>query len=92
MASPLRLLLVSLVSTLSGVGVGVYADDARISSIHETPAWQQDSLMHLQLTAPETETVQLTYTVFPLTEHAGLNRTDRSVRFRPPPPPASAAR
>jgi hypothetical protein len=77
MASPLRLLLVSLLLTLSGV----CAQEARISSIHEVPGWQLDSPMHLQLTSPETEALQLTYSVYPLTEHAGLNRTDRSVRL-----------
>jgi hypothetical protein len=39
--------------------------------------------MHLQLTAPETEALQLTYSVYPLTEHAGLNQSDRSVRLGP---------
>lgn len=49
----------------------------------DAPAWQLDSLMHLQLTAPETEAAQLTYSVYPLTETAGLNLTEmlRSVRF-----------
>ena len=68
-----------LLGTLSGVG----AEDARIASMANPPAWQLDSLMHLQLTAPETEALQLTYSVYPLTEHAGLNLTDRSVRLDP---------
>ena len=80
MASPWWLFLASLISTLPGV----YADDARISPIAEAPGWQLDSLMHLQLTAPETDALQLTYSVYPLTEHAGLNQTDRSVRLEPP--------
>lgn len=68
-----------LLGTLSGV----CAEDARIASMANPPAWQLDSLMHLQLTAPETEALQLTYSVYPLTEHAGLNLTDRSVRLGP---------
>ncbi len=78
MLSPWQYLLLG---ALSGV---VYADDARIATIPDPPGWQLDSLMHLQLTAPETEALQLTYSVYPLTEHAGLNVTDRSVRLGPP--------
>jgi hypothetical protein len=40
--------------------------------------------MHLQLRAPESETLQLTYGVFPLTEQAGLNQSDRSVSITSP--------
>jgi hypothetical protein len=78
MASSWRILFISLVSVLSGV----CAEDARISPIPEAPGWEVASLMHLQLTAPESEALQLTYSVYPLTAHAGLNRTDRSVRYR----------
>jgi hypothetical protein len=80
MASLWRLVLVSLVWTLSGV----CAEDARIAPIPEAPAWQLASLMHLQLRAPESETLQLTYGVFPLTEQAGLNQSDRSVSITSP--------
>jgi hypothetical protein len=68
-----QLLLLGALST-------VCADDAKIASMPDPPPWQLDSLMHLQLTAPETEALQLIYSVYPLTEHAGLNLTDRSVR------------
>ena len=73
-----QFLVPSLVSIL-----GVYAEDAKISSIPDAPGWQLDSLMHLQLTAPESEALQLTYTVYPLTKSAGLNETEarRSVRL-----------
>ncbi|GAB1312989.1 Receptor-like proteiny region, transmembrane domain-and RING domain-containing protein 2 [Madurella fahalii] len=72
MASLWRLLLASLLSAIAGVR----AEDARISSIPEAPGWQLDSLMHLQLTAPETEALQLTYSVYPLTTSAGLNQSE----------------
>ncbi|KAL2138966.1 hypothetical protein VTI28DRAFT_5930 [Corynascus sepedonium] len=74
MSSPWQLLLVSLVSVLSGVG----AEEASLSSAGEITEWELASLMHLQLTAPETEALELTYSVYPLTEHAGLNQSDRS--------------
>ncbi|KXX73428.1 E3 ubiquitin-protein ligase SDIR1 [Madurella mycetomatis] len=66
------LLLASLLSALTGA----QTEDARISSIPEAPGWQLDSLMHLQLTAPETEALQLTYSVYPLTAPAGLNESE----------------
>jgi hypothetical protein len=43
------------------------------------PSWQHSSLMHLQLTAPESEAEDLTYDVYPLTIQAGLNQTGRNV-------------
>jgi hypothetical protein len=47
----------------------------------DLPKSQLPSFMHIRLTGPETETVALTYKVYPLTERAGLlNQTDRSVR------------
>ena len=58
------------------VSIGVRAEDARISPIPEAPGWQLGSLMHLQLTAPESEALQLTYSVYPLTESAGSNQTE----------------
>ncbi|KAK4156673.1 E3 ubiquitin-protein ligase SDIR1 [Chaetomidium leptoderma] len=72
MASLWLWLLFSLLSTLSGVCAG----DATISPLSEASGSQLASLMHLQLTAPEIEVLQLTYSVYPLTEHAGLNRSD----------------
>lgn len=79
MASLWRLYLVPLLSALPGV----CAAEARISSISEPPAWQLASLMHLQFAAPESDASQLTYSVYPLTERAGLNQTDRSVSLGP---------
>lgn len=75
----------SLLSTLLLLPGEAAAEDARIASMPDAPAWQLDSLMHLQLTAPETEAAQLTYSVYPLTETAGLNLTEmlRSVRLLP---------
>ncbi|KAH6848360.1 hypothetical protein B0I37DRAFT_162406 [Chaetomium sp. MPI-CAGE-AT-0009] len=68
------LFLVSLLSAASGVR----AEDARIAPASQVTEWELNSLMHLQLTAPETEALRLTYSVYPLTEPAGLNRSDRS--------------
>lgn len=67
-----RLLLAALLSTVATV----QAEDARISWLPEAPSWQLDSLMHLQLTAPETEALHLTYSVHPLTAAAGLNQSE----------------
>jgi hypothetical protein len=68
------LFLVSLLSVASGVR----AEDARIAPASEVTESELNSLMHLQLTAPETEALRITYSVYPLTESAGLNRSDRS--------------
>jgi len=81
MASSRRLFLVSLLAALSGV----CAEDARISPALETTEWELASLMHLQLTAPETDALQLTYSVYPLTEHAGQNQSDSDRSVRPDP-------
>lgn len=64
----------------------VHAEEARISPISNPPDWQLASLLHLHL-APDSEPLQLTYNVYPLTEHAGLNQTDkaRSVSLKPLP-------
>ncbi|KAL2125890.1 hypothetical protein VTI74DRAFT_2342 [Chaetomium olivicolor] len=69
-----RLSLASLFSVLSAAR----GNDVKISSISGPPEWQLASLMHVQLTPPETRAAQLTYSVYPLTEHAGLNQTDRN--------------
>ncbi|KAK4121799.1 hypothetical protein N657DRAFT_657349 [Parathielavia appendiculata] len=74
MASSWCIFFLSFLSVLQRV----CAEDVRISSKPEPSVWEVASLMHLQLTAPESEALQLTYSVYPLTEHAGLNRTDRS--------------
>ena len=58
---------------------GVRAEDARIAPASEVTEWELNSLMHLQLTTPETEALRITYSVYPLTEPAGLNQSDRSV-------------
>ncbi|KAH6622853.1 hypothetical protein F5144DRAFT_342454 [Chaetomium tenue] len=68
------LFLVSLLSAPSGVR----AEDARIAPASEVTESELNSLMHLQLTAPETEALRITYSIYPLTESAGLNRSDRS--------------
>jgi len=67
-------LLVILLSALPGVS----AEQARVLPILEAPKWQQDSQMHLELRAPETEALPLTYTLYPLTHTAGLNQTEPS--------------
>jgi hypothetical protein len=69
------LFLASLLSALPGVR----AEDARIAPASEVTEWELNSLMHVQLTTPETEALRITYSVYPLTEPAGLNRSDRSV-------------
>ncbi|KAK3293417.1 uncharacterized protein B0H64DRAFT_419165 [Chaetomium fimeti] len=74
MASLGCLFLVSLLSA----PFGVRAEDARIAPASEVTELELNSLMHLELTAPETEALRLTYSVYPLTEPAGLNRSDRS--------------
>ena len=81
MASSWRVLFISLLAALSGV----CAEDARISPALETTEWELASLMHLQLTAPETDALQLTYSVYPLTEHAGQNQSDSDRSVRPDP-------
>ncbi|KAL1836969.1 hypothetical protein VTJ49DRAFT_4433 [Mycothermus thermophilus] len=78
MASPSTTRRLCLLSLLAILGGGARAQDARIAPLPELPAWQHDSLMHLQLTAPESGALDLAYDVYPLTVHAGLNRTDRS--------------
>ncbi|KAL2016348.1 hypothetical protein VTK56DRAFT_3834 [Thermocarpiscus australiensis] len=72
MTWPRRLFLASFLSALCRVR----AEDVRISSIPEPPVWLLGSLMHLRLTAPETDALRLTYSVYPLTVPAGLNQTD----------------
>ncbi|KAK3304541.1 uncharacterized protein B0T15DRAFT_245228 [Chaetomium strumarium] len=59
----------------------VRAGDVRVSSLHDLPMSQLPSFMQLHLAPPETEAFPLTYSVYPLTERAGLsNDTDKSVR------------
>ncbi|KAK0674441.1 hypothetical protein QBC41DRAFT_492 [Cercophora samala] len=72
MASIRALLLTSLMSALSTT---VSAQDARISWIENAPAWQEASLMHLLISPPESEILQLTYDVYPLTRAVGLNES-----------------
>lgn len=69
MASIRTLLLASL--SLATVG----AQDARISWIENAPAWQEESLMHLQISPPESSILQLTFDVYPLTRAVGLNES-----------------
>ncbi|KAK4102608.1 hypothetical protein N658DRAFT_423635 [Parathielavia hyrcaniae] len=78
MASPWPIFIFSFLSL--SLLPRVYAQYIRISPVHEPSVWEVASRMHLQLTAPDSEALQLTYNVYPLTEHAGLNQTDRSVR------------
>lgn len=69
MASIRTLLLASLsLATVS-------AQDARISWIENAPAWQEESLMHLQISPPESSILQLTFDVYPLTRAVGLNES-----------------
>ncbi|KAL2160214.1 hypothetical protein VTH06DRAFT_1387 [Thermothelomyces fergusii] len=77
MSSLRRLLLVSLVSPVSVLS-GAGAEDARVSPAVETAEWELPSPMHLHLAARGTEALQRTYSVYPLTEPAGLNLRDRS--------------
>lgn len=72
-----RLLALLATAALSAVSRAL-AEDARISSLPEPPGWRRDSPMHLQLTAPESEALRLTYSVYPLTGPAGLNQTETS--------------
>ncbi|KAK4240286.1 hypothetical protein C8A03DRAFT_13378 [Achaetomium macrosporum] len=72
--SSLASLLPLLLATFSGVRAG----NASISSVRDLSESQLASLMHLRLTAPETEALPLTYSIYPLTEHAGLNDPERS--------------
>ncbi|KAK4204665.1 hypothetical protein QBC40DRAFT_83384 [Triangularia verruculosa] len=72
MASMRGLLTTSLLWALS---ITVSAQDAGISWIENAPAWQQESLMHLLISPPESEILQLTYDVYPLTRSVGLNES-----------------
>ncbi|KAK4644643.1 hypothetical protein QC761_306690 [Podospora bellae-mahoneyi] len=73
MASIRTLLLASLsLATVS-------AQDARISWIENAPAWQEESLMHLQISPPESSILQLTFDVYPLTRAVGLNESTESI-------------
>ncbi|KAK4175419.1 hypothetical protein QBC36DRAFT_354694 [Triangularia setosa] len=57
----------------------VSAQDARISWIENAPGWQEESLMHLLISPPESEILQLTYDVYPLTRAVGLNESTESI-------------
>ncbi|KAL2265663.1 hypothetical protein VTJ83DRAFT_6763 [Remersonia thermophila] len=78
MASPSTTRQLCLLSMLAILGRGARAQDASIAPLPQLPAWQHDSVMHLQLTAPESEALDLAYDVYPLTIAAGLNKTDES--------------
>ncbi|KAK0732655.1 hypothetical protein B0T21DRAFT_349640 [Apiosordaria backusii] len=73
MASMRALLLASILSALSSTVSA--QEDARISWIENAPAWQHESLMHLSISPPESEILQLTYDVYPLTRAVGLNES-----------------
>ncbi|KAK4226445.1 hypothetical protein QBC38DRAFT_228835 [Podospora fimiseda] len=61
---------------LSLLSSNVLAQDVRIFSMNDVPAWQHSSLMHLQIGAPESrDSAQLVYDVYPLTASVGLNQS-----------------
>ncbi|KAK4186565.1 E3 ubiquitin-protein ligase SDIR1 [Podospora australis] len=67
-------------------GSGALAQNASISWIEKPTRWQEESLMHLQISAPESQdAAQLTYDIYPLTRSAGSNQTEaerNSIRIR----------
>ncbi|KAK3988128.1 hypothetical protein QBC44DRAFT_309664 [Cladorrhinum sp. PSN332] len=78
MASMRWLFAMSLLSS------NVLAQDVRVFSMGEVPAWQQASLMHLQIGAPESrDAAQLVYDVYPLTANVGLNQSSSTRNVRP---------
>ncbi|KAH6621330.1 hypothetical protein B0J18DRAFT_411099 [Chaetomium sp. MPI-SDFR-AT-0129] len=71
-----RLLVLSSLSCLSMLPKAD-AESARIASVPDATDLELASLMHLQLDTPETEGLELlSYSVYPLTTHAGLNQSD----------------
>lgn len=53
----------------------------------QVPAWQESSLMHLQIGAPESrDAAQLVYDVYPLTANVGLNQSSAQRNVRPEKP------